>query len=108
FLSGQDAQQTYTKARAAANTAVAQEPNLAAAHGARAYVLLDADFDWTGAQAEYQRAAQLAPKNGESLFNLARLSATLGHCEQAVALTVRRWPLIHCMPTPTVGSPITC
>ena len=87
FLGGPEAQQAYTKARAAANTALALNPNLAAAHGARGNVLLDADFDWTGAQAEYQRAVQLAPNDGSSLFNLGNLLATLGHPDQAVALT---------------------
>ncbi|MEO6968108.1 MAG: tetratricopeptide repeat protein [Rhodanobacteraceae bacterium] len=87
FFGGQDAQQAYTKARAAANTALALNPNLAAAHGARGNVMFNADFDWTGAQAEYQRAVQLAPNDGASLFNLGNLLATLGHPDQAVALT---------------------
>ena len=87
FLGGQEAQQAYVKARAAANTARALDPNLAAAHGARGYVLLDADFDWTGAQAEYQRAVQLAPNDGASLVNLGNSQATLGHLGQAIALT---------------------
>ena len=87
YLSGEDAQQTFTKARAAADAALALEPNLAAAHVARGDVLLSADFDWTGAGAAYQRATQLAPNGGSSLFSLGNLLATLGHLEQGVALT---------------------
>lgn len=87
FLGGQEAQQAYVKARAAANTALALDPNLAAAHGARGHVLLTADFDWTGAQTEFQRAAQLAPNDGSSLFDLGNLQAPLGHPEQAVEQT---------------------
>jgi TolB-like protein/Tfp pilus assembly protein PilF len=87
FLSGQEAQQAYLKARTAANTALKLDPNLAAAHVARGYMLLIADFDWVGAQAEYQRAEQLAPKDGASLFYLGNVSATLGRPEQAVVLT---------------------
>jgi len=87
FLGGQDAQQAYAKARAAANTAVQLEPNLSTAHVARGYMLLIADFDWVGAQAEYERAEQLAPKDGASLFYLGNVSATLGNPERAVVLT---------------------
>ena len=86
YLSGTEAQQAYTKARAAANSALALEPNLAAAHGARGNLLIRADFDWAGAQAEYRRSTQLAPDNGSSLFNLGNLSATLGDLDQAVRL----------------------
>ncbi|MGH8232777.1 MAG: hypothetical protein ACREPU_01070 [Rhodanobacteraceae bacterium] len=87
FLDGQDAQKAYAEARAAANTALALNPDLAAAHGARGFLLQAADFDWTGAQAEDQRAAQLAPHDGGILFNLGNLLATLGHPGQAVTLT---------------------
>jgi TolB-like protein len=89
FLGGQPAQQAYAKARAAADTALTLDPNLAAAHEARAYILLSADFDWTGAQAEYQRAMQLAPNDGPSLFGMGSLAAALGRPGQAVALTRR-------------------
>jgi serine/threonine-protein kinase len=89
FLGGQPAQQAYAKARAAADTALTLDPNLAAAHEARAYILLSADFDWTGAQAEYQRAIQLAPNDGPSLFGMGSLAAALGRPGQAVALTRR-------------------
>ncbi len=89
YLSGKDAQQTFSKARAAADAALALEPNLAAAHVARGDVLLSADFDWAGAGAAYERAAQLAPNGGSSLFSLGYLRATLGHLEEAVALTRR-------------------
>jgi TolB-like protein/Tfp pilus assembly protein PilF len=89
FLGGQPAQQAYAKARAAANTALTLDPDLAAAHEARGYILLSADFDWTGSQAEYQRAIHLAPNDGPSLFGMGQLVATLGHPDQAVALTRR-------------------
>ncbi|MEO7199162.1 MAG: hypothetical protein ABIY56_02985 [Dokdonella sp.] len=89
FLGGQPAQQANAKARAAADTALTLDPNLAAAHEARGYILLSADFDWTGAQAEYQRALELAPNDGPSLFGRGQLVATLGHPEQAVTLTTR-------------------
>ncbi|MEO8811190.1 MAG: tetratricopeptide repeat protein [Rhodanobacter sp.] len=86
YLSGKEAQLAYAKARAMANTALALQPNLAAAHGARGALLLNADFDWAGAQTEYRRASRLAPDDGESLFHVGNLSATLGDPEHAVRL----------------------
>ncbi len=84
-LGGLDAQQAYARARAAANTALALEPHLGAAHSAHGWVLLNADFDWAGAQAEYQSAARLAPGSG-GLWYLAYLSATLGDPGRALEL----------------------
>lgn len=84
-LGGLEAQQAYAKARAAANTALALDSHLAAAHSARGWVLLNADFDWAGAQAEYQRAAQLTPASG-GLWYLAYLTATLGDPGRALDL----------------------
>ncbi|MEO7067528.1 MAG: hypothetical protein ABI114_11510 [Rhodanobacter sp.] len=89
FLEGTPAQNAYAKARTAANSALALNPNLAAAHGAHGYVLLNADFDWTGAQTEYRQALQLAPNDSLSLFFLGQMSATLGRPDQAVELTKR-------------------
>lgn len=86
FLGGTQAQLAYAQARAAVTTALALQPNLAAAHAARGRLLLSADFDWNGAQTEYLRALQLAPNDGAALFNLGSLRATLGQPERAVAL----------------------
>lgn len=85
FLTGSEAQQAYAKARAAANTALALEPQLAVAHDAHGTLLIRADFDWAGAQAEFQRATQLSP-DGASLFQTGTLLATLGDPEQALRL----------------------
>jgi TolB-like protein/Tfp pilus assembly protein PilF len=87
FLSGQEAQEAYRTARAAANTALLIDPNLAAGHVARGYVMLVADFDWAGAQAEYQLAEQLAPNDPVSSFYLGSALATWGQLERAVELS---------------------
>lgn len=87
YLSGSEAQHAYAKARAAVNTALELEPNLAVAHGSRGELLLTADFNWEGAQAEYRLATRLAPDDGGSLLNLGNLSATLGDPAEAVRLT---------------------
>ncbi len=66
FLGGQPAQQAYAKARAAADTALTLDPDLADQH-----------------------AIQLAPNDGPSLFGMGSLMAALGRPGQAVALTRR-------------------
>jgi TolB-like protein/Tfp pilus assembly protein PilF len=87
FLEGAPAQEAYTKARAAADRALSLSPELAAAHLARGLVLLDADFDWRGAEAEFRRALGLAPNDGYAKFCLGGQLAIFGELERAIALT---------------------
>jgi TolB-like protein/Tfp pilus assembly protein PilF len=87
FLDGERAQQVYAQARQAAATALELAPDLAAAHGALAYVRLTADFDWAGAEAEYRRGLELAPNDGNAKFGLGEVLAALGRPEQSAELT---------------------
>ncbi|HYM43631.1 MAG TPA: TIR domain-containing protein [Steroidobacteraceae bacterium] len=87
FLEGTPAQESYAKARAAADRALVLSPDLAAAHLARGELLRVADFDWRGAESEYRRALTLAPSDGEATFYLGRQLATLGAVEPAIELT---------------------
>jgi TolB-like protein/Tfp pilus assembly protein PilF len=86
FLDAADMADGYARARAAVDTALALDANLTAAHLARGKLLLFADFDWTGGEAEYRRALELAPNNGSAKASLAEAVATLGHPDQAVEL----------------------
>ena len=86
FLSGEEQRQAYVKARAASDEALRLDPDLAAGHAARGLLLQWVDFDWTGAEAEYRRAAELAPADALARFTLARMSATLGHPQQAISM----------------------
>lgn len=86
FLGGAEAQQAYAQARAATVIALTLNPDLASAHDARGYLLVMADFDWTGAEAEYRSALQLAPGDGSAKLNLSTLLATQGRPQQAVEL----------------------
>ncbi len=86
-LSGAEAQDAYKRASEAVATALQLDPNLAAAHWARAYLLSVADFDLAGAEAEYRRAAELAPNEGRSKYELGRALAQLGRPDEAIALT---------------------
>jgi TolB-like protein/Tfp pilus assembly protein PilF len=86
WLSHAPAHQAYANARAAADRALALAPDLAAAHLARAWLLLAADFDWRGAQTEARRALELAPDYGRAKFYLADELATSGQLNQAIEL----------------------
>jgi TolB-like protein/Flp pilus assembly protein TadD len=87
FLSGTEQRRTYAEARKAADTALALDPDSAAAHNAQGYLLENADFDWSGAEAAFRRALQLAPNDALTKGNLGSLLATLGQPESAVELT---------------------
>jgi len=87
YLAGEAQQRGYAQARAAADKALALAPDLALAHVARGRQLLFADFDWTGAQAEYERAAKLAPNDAAVLIDLSLVYAALGHVQSAAAAT---------------------
>jgi serine/threonine-protein kinase len=50
------------KAKAAAQKAVDADPELAEAYTSRAFVRLAYDWDWPGAQSDFQQALQLNPK----------------------------------------------
>ena len=45
------------------------------------------DFDWRGAEAEFRRAAELAPNDGQAKFSLGNQLAAFGELERAVSLT---------------------
>jgi TolB-like protein/Tfp pilus assembly protein PilF len=87
FLGGVPAQEAYAKARGAAERAVALSPDLLTAHLARGYVLQIADFDWRGAEAEFRRAIELAPNDGEAKFWYGNQLAIVGKVEVAIQLT---------------------
>jgi len=86
FLSGDEQRQAYAKARVAVEQALRLDPNVAIAHAARGLLLQWADFDWSGSEAEYRRAVELAPTDALSRFSLGRMQGTLGHAEQAIAM----------------------
>ena len=86
FLAGEAQRQAYAKGRAAANRALQLDPEMARAHVARGLLLASADFDWSGAEAEYGRAVMLSPNDGQAKFELGNLLSTLGHPNQAVPL----------------------
>ena len=88
FLDGERArEEAYSKAREAADRALALSPELAAAHLARGLLLRVPDFDWRGAAAEYRRALALAPNDGDVKLVLGIQLAAFGDVERAIELT---------------------
>jgi TolB-like protein/Tfp pilus assembly protein PilF len=86
WLDFNPAQEANGKAQAAAERAIALAPDLASAHIARGFVLLTANFDWRGAEAEYRRALELAPADGDAKVSLAGSLGTFGQEDKAVEL----------------------
>jgi serine/threonine protein kinase/Tfp pilus assembly protein PilF len=80
-------------ARTAALKALELDPNLAEAHTCRAHILSDYDWDWSGAEKEYQRAVDLDPNSLDAhnfysvlLMTLGRFPQAIQEAERAVAL----------------------
>ena len=60
-ITGEDVAEANRKARAAAERAVAEDPNLSDGHSALGQILVSVDRNAKGAEVEYRRAAALAP-----------------------------------------------
>ncbi|MEO6969491.1 MAG: tetratricopeptide repeat protein [Chthoniobacterales bacterium] len=84
YSSGTQAQEGFAAARIAVDKALTLDPNLAAAHGARGLLLIFADIDLAGAEAELKQAVKLAPNDLNLRASLAEVHASLGHPEAAI------------------------
>src|SRR6185437_6951975 len=89
FLGGAAARETNARARAALLKALALDPQLAYAHAAHGYLLMVADFDRRGAEAEDRRALSLSSRDPEMQFFLGYALAPTGRVQEAIALTRR-------------------
>jgi len=79
----------YARAKAAAQRALAHEPELAEAYAALGWVQRANDWDWKGAEASFQHALKLAPSNTLAMNAGADMLAALGRTEEAIALSRR-------------------
>ena len=75
----------YTRARAAAERAVALDDDLAEAHTSLAAVMTDYDWDWKGADREYRRAIELNPNYVTAHSWYAEQLSRMGRHDEAVA-----------------------
>jgi serine/threonine protein kinase/Flp pilus assembly protein TadD len=75
----------YETALAAADKAVALAPGLAAGYAARGFVRIAYRFDYSGAQADLDRAVALRPGDADVLHRSAVVLATVGNLRAAIA-----------------------
>jgi tetratricopeptide (TPR) repeat protein len=77
-------QEFMKKALAAADKAIALDPELDEAHNALGWVKYLAQWDWSGAEQEFQRAIQLNQNNSQAHINYAAVLSAQGKHEQAL------------------------
>jgi TolB-like protein/DNA-binding winged helix-turn-helix (wHTH) protein/Flp pilus assembly protein TadD len=77
----------FDAARKDAEEAVTLDPNLAAGYVALAWVGLNYDWDWEGAEVALKKAAALEPGGAEVLSYRSYLYESLGRLDEAIALT---------------------
>jgi TolB-like protein/tetratricopeptide (TPR) repeat protein len=81
--------EAFPKARAAARKALELDEQLAEAHVALARVMLQFDWNWAGAEQEYQQAITLNPNSFEAHFGYGFYLTTMGRADEAVNETKR-------------------
>lgn len=87
LLTGQQAKDALADADVAVNKALELAPNQAAPHFAHGWLLMVRDFNLKAGEAELRRAVELAPQDGDALYQLGIARASQGDLAQAVALT---------------------
>jgi tetratricopeptide (TPR) repeat protein len=80
--------EALAQAEAAARRAVELDPKLAEAHAALGALKM-CEWDWAGAEAEFQRALELAPDNARSRHGYALFLAAMGRHQEALAQSTR-------------------
>jgi TolB-like protein/Tfp pilus assembly protein PilF len=73
------------RAIAAAERAIALAPDFGEAYSARSYVRLRLQWDWNGAQADAEKALQLAPRSNEVQRRHSLLLGATGRFREAIA-----------------------
>ena len=77
--------ESYPRAKAAAIKALELDDTLGEAHTSLAYSLVNYDWDWRGAEREYQRAIQLNPNYATAHQWYAECLSMLGRHSEAIA-----------------------
>lgn len=76
--------EAFPRAKAAASRALELDPEAPEAHGALALVKHHFEWDWSGAEAEYQRAIELQPNFATSHHRYAWFLSDVGRHDQAL------------------------
>jgi TolB-like protein/Tfp pilus assembly protein PilF len=77
--------ESYPKAKATATKALELDDTLGEAHTSLAYSLVNYDWDWRGAEKEYQRAIELNPNYATAHQWYAECLSMLGRHNEAIA-----------------------
>jgi serine/threonine-protein kinase len=80
---------SYRRAKEAASTALRLDPELGAAHCTMGFLKTVHEFDWAGAERDYQRAIELSPSGADAYDLYGRLCAGLERYDDAIALLRR-------------------
>ena len=81
--SGMPSSTALSQARAAANKALELDPNLPEAHATNGELLLTADWNWSGAEAEFRKAIALNPSYAMAHHRYGLQLGQLGRVEEA-------------------------
>jgi len=76
--------ETLALARSALDRALALDPNLSEAHATLAYMMLEHDWNWAGAEREFRRAIELNPNNVDARHQYSHLLLATGRHDEAV------------------------
>jgi tetratricopeptide (TPR) repeat protein len=77
--------EAYGRATSAATKALALDSGLGEAHAMLGFLKFVADYDWAGAEREYQRAIELNPGSAETYDTYGLLLSSLERFEEAIA-----------------------
>jgi len=92
--------EAYVPAKVAAAKALALDSELAEAHSVLAVLRFVGDFEWTGAEQEFQRALELNPSGADTYNYYGRMLSALERYDEALAAQQRAHeldPLAHPM-----------
>jgi TolB-like protein/Tfp pilus assembly protein PilF len=81
-----DIEEGFERARHAAERALSLEPDLPEAHALKAWILMNHDWDWAGADASFRRALELAPGSSVVLRRAGALSWIQCRFDDAIGL----------------------
>jgi serine/threonine-protein kinase len=81
--------EAYRRARVAVARALELDSGLAEAHLALGFLKYVCDFDWVGAEREFQRALELNPNSADTYDVYGRMLSALERHDEALAMTQR-------------------
>ena len=90
--------QAHRRATESAGTALALDPGLGEAHSVLGHVRMIFDFDWEGAEQEFQRALELSPSAADVYDLYGRMCSALERYDEALELERKAQeldPLVH-------------